>query len=261
MQDAFDRWLAKGRPAYMEKERLGPPMPAIAWPSSPGRSRCWPIHCPWACHPAELESAVGELAEAGLVGLEAIYGRYSQEERASLAVMAARAGLAITGGSDHHGTYKPDLTVGTGRGDLHVPDSALEALKDRLPVTGAAPLKPTVDAAPTAARVARPTVLVQAAKTAVAAGLAWFLAADIIGNNLPVFAPLAAVLTVQVTVWDSVSAGPATGARGVLSASSSPTLGPVARHTCVVGSPGRLRLMAGRQALRLGAAGRGPGPG
>jgi uncharacterized membrane protein YgaE (UPF0421/DUF939 family) len=50
-------------------------------------------------------------------------------------------------------------------------------------------------------------VLVQAAKTALAAGLAWFLAADVIGNSLPVFAPLAAVLTVQVTVWDSVSRG------------------------------------------------------
>jgi uncharacterized membrane protein YgaE (UPF0421/DUF939 family) len=47
-------------------------------------------------------------------------------------------------------------------------------------------------------------VLVQ---TAAAAGLAWFIAADLIGNNFPVFAPLAAVLTVQVTVWDSVSRG------------------------------------------------------
>jgi len=47
----------------------------------------------------------------------------------------------------------------------------------------------------------------QAAKTAVAAGLSWFLAADVIGNSIPVFAPLAALLTVQVTVWESVSRG------------------------------------------------------
>jgi uncharacterized membrane protein YgaE (UPF0421/DUF939 family) len=50
-------------------------------------------------------------------------------------------------------------------------------------------------------------VVLQATKAGVAAGLAWFIAADVIGNNLPVFAPLAAVLTVQVTVWDSVSRG------------------------------------------------------
>lgn len=131
VQDAFDRWLAKGRPAYMEKERLGPlevirlahesgALPVLAHPLSLGLSG------------PELESTVQELAEAGLTGLEAIYGRYSQEERASLAVIAARAKLAITGGSDHHGVYKPDLTVGTGQGDLHVPDSALAALRERL---------------------------------------------------------------------------------------------------------------------------------
>jgi hypothetical protein len=39
----------------------------------------------------------------------------------------------VTGGSDYHGTFKPDLTVGTGRGDLSVPDSTLVALGDRRP--------------------------------------------------------------------------------------------------------------------------------
>jgi hypothetical protein len=132
VQDAFDRWLGKGRPAYLEKERLAPQvairlaresgaLPVLAHPLSLGLS------------PGELERTVGELAEAGLAGLEAIYGRYGQAERASLAVIAARAKLAITGGSDHHGTYKPDLTVGTGRGDLHVPDGTLAALRERLP--------------------------------------------------------------------------------------------------------------------------------
>ena len=124
VQDAFDRWLAKGRPAYVEKERLDPlaaitlalqsgALPVLAHPLSLGLS------------PNELELAVGELADAGLVGLESIYGRYGREER-------AQAGLAITGGSDHHGSYKPDLMIGTGRGDLHVPDGALEALRNRL---------------------------------------------------------------------------------------------------------------------------------
>jgi uncharacterized membrane protein YgaE (UPF0421/DUF939 family) len=47
----------------------------------------------------------------------------------------------------------------------------------------------------------------QAAKTAVAAGISWFIAANVMGNRIPVFAPLAALLTVQVTVWDSVARG------------------------------------------------------
>lgn len=131
VQDAFDRWLAKGRPAYVEKERLDP-LPAIALALQSGALPVLAHPLSMGLSPRELEVTVGELADAGLVGLEAIYGRYSKEERADLAVMAAHAGLAITGGSDHHGTYKPDLTVGTGRGDLHVPDAALEALRDRL---------------------------------------------------------------------------------------------------------------------------------
>jgi predicted metal-dependent phosphoesterase TrpH len=132
VQDAFDRYLAKGAPAYMEKERLDP-LPAISLAHQSGALPVLAHPLSLKLSPAETDSTVVELAEAGLIGLEAIYGRYSPEERAGLAVMAARSGLAITGGSDHHGTYKPDLTVGTGRGDLHVPDGALAALRDRLP--------------------------------------------------------------------------------------------------------------------------------
>lgn len=131
VQDAFDRYLEKGAPAYLEKERLEPlhaidlalesgGLPVLAHPLSLKLS------------PEALSSSVAELAEAGLAGMECIYGRYSREERAELAVIAARAGLAITGGSDYHGKYKPDLQVGTGRGDLHVPDGALASLRERL---------------------------------------------------------------------------------------------------------------------------------
>jgi len=38
-----------------------------------------------------------------------------------------------TGGSDHHGTVKPDLRVGTGQGDLKVPDKVVGQLEARRP--------------------------------------------------------------------------------------------------------------------------------
>ena len=50
-----------------------------------------------------------------------------------LADLARRVGLVATGGSDYHGTTKPDLSVGTGRGDLKVPDRVLGLLEDRRP--------------------------------------------------------------------------------------------------------------------------------
>jgi 3',5'-nucleoside bisphosphate phosphatase len=130
VQEAFDRYLAKGRPGYLDKRKLGVAealalgrasggVPVVAHPLSLG------------LEPAELDRHLGELAGLGLGGVECLYGRYSPEERAGLADIARRLDLVVTGGSDHHGRYKPDLQVGVGRGDLEVPDSALADLAAR----------------------------------------------------------------------------------------------------------------------------------
>ncbi|HWG74293.1 MAG TPA: PHP domain-containing protein [Acidimicrobiales bacterium] len=129
VQEAFDTWLAKGRPGYMDKERLDAAT-ALRLARDSGAT-------PVLAHPLSLElegprleSAVRELADLGLVGVEAIYGRYSGEERTEISDLAKRCGLVVTGGSDYHGTYKPDLEVGTGRGDLAVPDTVLDDLRE-----------------------------------------------------------------------------------------------------------------------------------
>lgn len=130
IQEAFDVWLAKGKPGYLGRERLSPAhavqlavasgaVPVLAHPLSLGLEG------------SALEAVIRELRDAGLAGLEAIYGRYDPADRASLARMAEGMGLVVTGGSDYHGTYKPDLSVGIGRGDLDVPDVALAQLEER----------------------------------------------------------------------------------------------------------------------------------
>jgi hypothetical protein len=132
VQEAFDSYLARGKPGYVSKARLSPRTVA--------EQACRSGGVAVLAHPLSLQldepglaSAVAELADAGLTGLEAVYGRYSPDERAGLADLARRHGLVATGGSDYHGTYKPDLAVGTGRGDLSVPDSAVAALIERRP--------------------------------------------------------------------------------------------------------------------------------
>jgi hypothetical protein len=72
------------------------------------------------------------MAEDGLDGIEAVYASYRPDERAALRAVAKRAGLLATGGSDFHGSFKPGLEVGTGRGDLRVPDDVLDELDARL---------------------------------------------------------------------------------------------------------------------------------
>jgi hypothetical protein len=130
IQEAFDVYLARGKPGYVEKTRLSPQdaigiarqsgaVPVLAHPLSLG------------LEPDDLEARIRELAGEGLAGIEAIYGRYEPADREGLADLARRHGLVATGGSDHHGTYKPDLQVGVGRGDLNVPDDILEELAAR----------------------------------------------------------------------------------------------------------------------------------
>jgi predicted metal-dependent phosphoesterase TrpH len=130
--DAFDRWLGEGRAAYVRKARVHPGEVArLATESGGVAVLAHPFTL--GLDPPDLASAVAELAEAGFGGIEAYYGRYQPEERQGLCNLAARFDLVATGGSDYHGTVKPDLAVGTGRGDLKVPDNVLERLEARRP--------------------------------------------------------------------------------------------------------------------------------
>lgn len=130
--EAFDLWLAKGRPGYVERARLDPAeaielshrsgaVTVLAHPRSLDR------------RPHELDAFVGELVTLGLDGIEVEYGRYLPDERRALRALADRHGLAPSGGSDYHGTYKPDLALGVGLGDLQVPDEWLDGLEARRP--------------------------------------------------------------------------------------------------------------------------------
>ena len=130
IQDAFDRLLAEGRPAYVERAPLAP-TDVIARARANGGVVSFAHPHSTGLGTKELERYVASLADAGLTGLESIYGRYDVETRAALVALARRHGLTPTGGSDYHGSYKPDLAVGTGTGDLAVPDEIVDELRAR----------------------------------------------------------------------------------------------------------------------------------
>ena len=46
--------------------------------------------------------------------------------------LAGKYDLLITGGSDFHGSNKPDIDLGTGKGNLSVPEDILTPLYDWL---------------------------------------------------------------------------------------------------------------------------------
>ena len=130
--DAFDRFLADGRPAYVPKARLSA-ADVVDRARASGGVAVLAHPLTLGLPPAGLESVVAELAVAGLGGIEAYYGRYRPDERRGLRRLAARHGLVATGGSDFHGTFKPGLEVGTGTGDLEVPAAVLDELTARRP--------------------------------------------------------------------------------------------------------------------------------
>ncbi|MHB1508902.1 MAG: PHP domain-containing protein [Acidimicrobiales bacterium] len=131
-QDAFETLLVKGGAAYIPKASIDAPA-LIAAARAAGALAVLAHPLSLGLDPRALEREVGDLAGSGLAGLECWYGRYSPEQRRDLAALAARHGLVATGGSDFHGSYKPDLGVGIGQGDLEVPDSALRELAERRP--------------------------------------------------------------------------------------------------------------------------------
>jgi predicted metal-dependent phosphoesterase TrpH len=76
-----------------------------------------------------VSPVVERLAADGLGGVEAYYSRHDPLEVAVLVGIARRHGLVATGGSDYHGTAKPDISLGVGTGSLAVPDEVLDELE------------------------------------------------------------------------------------------------------------------------------------
>lgn len=77
----------------------------------------------------ELRVFLAEAKPHGLIGMETDYSEYSDETTALARSIAAELGLFASGGSDFHGSVKPAIKLGSGRGGLRVPYAYVEALK------------------------------------------------------------------------------------------------------------------------------------
>jgi predicted metal-dependent phosphoesterase TrpH len=120
--EAFERWLAYGRPAFMP--RSGPtPEQAFARIHDAGGIAS-------LAHPG-LRPADGDIegyAAAGLDAVEAYHSNHDPETTARYVRLADRLGLAISGGSDYHA----DTSHGPGGpGSFYLPEHRYESLKAR----------------------------------------------------------------------------------------------------------------------------------
>jgi hypothetical protein len=128
--EAFVELLHDGGAAYVERIRLNA-HDAIRLARESGA-------VPVIAHPVTMNltrdgyaSTFVELTDLGLGGIEAHHPMHDAALRIHLSELAAQLGIAATGGSDYHGATKRAYRVGVGKGDLRVPESAVEQLYEQ----------------------------------------------------------------------------------------------------------------------------------
>jgi len=77
----------------------------------------------------DVPAIMPELCESGLNAIEAYHSDHTPEDTAMYLELARRYDLLVTGGSDYHGTVKPGVKLGTGDGNLKIPEDLVDNLK------------------------------------------------------------------------------------------------------------------------------------
>ncbi len=120
IQEAFDRYIGRDAPCYVEKYHYKP-KDVIRLIRQVGG-------VPSLAHPKLIdnEEAIEEFADHGLIGLEVYHSEHTQEDVSRFMEIARRYGLIATGGSDCHGF---ESSRGPVIGTVLVPDDCLDHLK------------------------------------------------------------------------------------------------------------------------------------
>jgi len=118
--DAFDRWIGRNGPAYVEREKMTP-AESVQCIVERGGLAC-------LAHPADLQdldALLAELKAAGMAAMEVFYKDYPPETVERLHRAARQFDLLPLGGSDYHGIFGNDEPL---PGDIPLPDWAIERM-------------------------------------------------------------------------------------------------------------------------------------
>ena len=125
VQEAFDRWLATGRPAFVP--RTGPsPADVVATLHEAGGLAS-------LAHPGvtRRDELIRPMVDHGLDALEVYHSDHTAADVSQYQGLATRLGVLITGGSDFHGddSQKPERIHRSVFGAVTLPPEALAALE------------------------------------------------------------------------------------------------------------------------------------
>ncbi|NPB10048.1 MAG: PHP domain-containing protein [Thermodesulfobacteria bacterium] len=126
--EAFEKFLGKGKPAYVPKALLSPKEALEIIHEAGGlTSLAHPYYL--KLPPEGVRDYVRELKEYGLDAIEAYYTDHDRDYTRFCLELAEEFGLLVSGGSDFHGDNKPEIALGTGKGDLFVPPEVYDRLR------------------------------------------------------------------------------------------------------------------------------------
>ena len=128
MDEAFDKFLGAGKPAYVDKERIGCEQAIKMIRGARG--------VPVLAHPAllnidddwQMDELIRNLIKIGIRGIEVYYPEHSSEQTQLYKELAIKYDLLMTGGTDFHGSITPKIKMGTGKGNLFIPYKLYEQL-------------------------------------------------------------------------------------------------------------------------------------
>lgn len=127
---AFRKYLAESAPTFVERD--SPHLAFAIQQIIAGGG------VPVVAHPIRLgvrefdreESLIAEMRDMGLVGIEAYHSDHAAHDVSRYLALAQKYGLAVSGGSDFHGSAKPNISLGTGYNqNLNIPRQVLDRLR------------------------------------------------------------------------------------------------------------------------------------
>lgn len=130
MSAAFRDYLGSGGRAYLPRDVLDPEE-AVRLMAGLGATVCLAHPCLQPLPRDWLEAFILRLRDCGLSAIEAYHSEHADADTRTCIDLARRFNLALSGGSDYHGTNKPRIRLGSGYGSLRVPLAILDDLKAR----------------------------------------------------------------------------------------------------------------------------------
>lgn len=131
MKEAFDKYLGDDSPYYVQREFLSPKS-AIELIHDAGGLAILAHPLIYKYTLQEVEELIDYLFHLGLDGVEIIHSSNTGFDEGHLRRMANKHNLLYSGGSDFHGSNKPNLNIGVGYGNLKIKREILDNLKANL---------------------------------------------------------------------------------------------------------------------------------